>query len=248
MAIPPRSFEDPTVLIKNSKELVDNLSIEERVQGTPRGEEASQEQQLESSGRSGYRLLQPWPAVPSSRLEKKDVENMTRGCENLQRIRSRSNGFRYRRRQVMADVATFAGGASFSQASLTASITFEGSPAKPDGPADPRPWWLTMTNPMPMPWPRAWRVLAMSASWQPAAREGLRLIEEQIFDIIITDLIMDGIGGLEILAKAKRELPDAEVVILTGHGTIKTAVDRHASRGDDLLTKAPRHRRASPRS
>ncbi|KAJ3061169.1 hypothetical protein HK102_009213, partial [Quaeritorhiza haematococci] len=55
-------------------------------------------------------------------------------------------------------------------------------------------------------------------------REGLRLIEEQSFDIIISDLIMDGVGGLEILAKAKRELPDAEVVILTGHGTIKTAV------------------------
>jgi len=39
-----------------------------------------------------------------------------------------------------------------------------------------------------------------------SGREGLRLIEEQTFDIIITDLIMDGVGGLEILAKAKREL------------------------------------------
>src|SRR5258708_37584614 len=57
-----------------------------------------------------------------------------------------------------------------------------------------------------------------------SGREGLRLIEEQNFDIVITDLIMDQVGGLEVLAKAKRELPDAEVVILTGHSTVKTAV------------------------
>src|SRR6516164_7503178 len=54
--------------------------------------------------------------------------------------------------------------------------------------------------------------------------EALRLIEEQVFDLIITDLIMEGIGGMEVLAKAKRELPDAEVVILTGYSTIKGAV------------------------
>jgi len=67
--------------------------------------------------------------------------------------------------------------------------------------------------------------------------EGLRLIEEQVFDIIITDLIMEGVGGLEVLAKAKRELPDAEVVILTGHSTIKTAVTAMQSGASTYLTK-----------
>ena len=67
--------------------------------------------------------------------------------------------------------------------------------------------------------------------------EGLRLIEEQTFDIIISDLIMEGVGGLEILAKAKRELPDAEVVILTGHGTIKTAVTAMQAGATTYLTK-----------
>ncbi len=70
-----------------------------------------------------------------------------------------------------------------------------------------------------------------------SGREGLRLIEEQSFDIIITDLIMDGVGGLEILAKSKRELPDAEVVILTGHGTIKTAVTAMQAGATTYLTK-----------
>ena len=65
----------------------------------------------------------------------------------------------------------------------------------------------------------------------------LRLIEEQNFDIILTDLIMDSVGGLEVLAKAKRELPDAEVVILTGHSTIKTAVTAMQAGAATYLTK-----------
>jgi two-component system, NtrC family, response regulator HydG len=70
-----------------------------------------------------------------------------------------------------------------------------------------------------------------------SGREGMRLIEEQTFDIVLTDLIMDGVGGLEILAQAKRELPDAEVVILTGHGTIKTAVTAMQAGATQYLTK-----------
>ena len=70
-----------------------------------------------------------------------------------------------------------------------------------------------------------------------SGRDGLRLIEEQEFDIILTDLIMEGAGGLEILRKAKQELPDAEVVILTGHGTIKTAVTAMQAGATTYLTK-----------
>src|SRR5690349_669518 len=67
--------------------------------------------------------------------------------------------------------------------------------------------------------------------------EALRLIEEQVFDIVITDLIMEGVGGMEVLAKAKRELPDAEVVILTGHSTIKTAVMAMQAGASNYLIK-----------
>lgn len=68
-------------------------------------------------------------------------------------------------------------------------------------------------------------------------RDALRVIEEQPFDIVLTDLIMDGVGGLEVLDKAKRELPDAEVVILTGHSTIKTAVAAMQAGATTYLTK-----------
>jgi two-component system response regulator HydG len=65
----------------------------------------------------------------------------------------------------------------------------------------------------------------------------LEMIEEQTFDIVVTDLIMEGVGGLEVLAKAKRELPDAEVVILTGHSTVKTAVTAMQAGATTYLTK-----------
>ena len=48
---------------------------------------------------------------------------------------------------------------------------------------------------------------------------------------------MEGVGGLEVLAKAKRELPDAEIVVLTGHSTIKTAVTAMQLGASTYLTK-----------
>src|SRR4051794_41922971 len=81
-----------------------------------------------------------------------------------------------------------------------------------------------------------------------SGREGLRLIEEQSFDIVITDLIMDEIGGLEVLAKSKRELPDAEVVILTGHSTAKTAATAMQAGAPPHLTKPPHLNQRPPRA
>lgn len=70
-----------------------------------------------------------------------------------------------------------------------------------------------------------------------SGRDALRLIEEQTFDVVVTDLIMDDVGGLEVLAKAKSELPDSEVVILTGHSTVKTAVTAMQAGATTYLTK-----------
>ncbi len=54
--------------------------------------------------------------------------------------------------------------------------------------------------------------------------EGARMIEEGPFDVVITDLVMSDIDGLGVLAKAKEELPEAEVILMTGHGTVPSAV------------------------
>ena len=57
-----------------------------------------------------------------------------------------------------------------------------------------------------------------------SGKRAVALIESQTFDVVVTDLMMDEVDGLEILRKSKEELPDAEVILLTGHASIKTAV------------------------
>ncbi|MFM7184860.1 MAG: sigma-54-dependent transcriptional regulator [Planctomycetota bacterium] len=54
--------------------------------------------------------------------------------------------------------------------------------------------------------------------------EGSRRIEAEPFDIVVTDLMMNDIGGLEILARAKQAAAETEVIVVTGHGTIPSAV------------------------
>ena len=56
-------------------------------------------------------------------------------------------------------------------------------------------------------------------------KRGAELLEKDAFEIVITDLKMPDVGGLEILAKCKEVLPDAEVILVTGHGTIQSAVE-----------------------
>ena len=54
---------------------------------------------------------------------------------------------------------------------------------------------------------------------------GAEIIEEAPFDVVITDLVMSDIDGLGILKRAKAEQPDAEVILMTGHGTVPSAVE-----------------------
>ena len=70
------------------------------------------------------------------------------------------------------------------------------------------------------------------------------LIESQTFDVVVTDLMMDEVDGLDILRKSKEELPDAEVILLTGHASIKSAVSAGQHGVHTYLTK-PKHRHES---
>jgi len=54
--------------------------------------------------------------------------------------------------------------------------------------------------------------------------EGGRRIEQDVFDVVVTDLMMNDIGGLEILARAKQVSAETEVIVVTGHGTVPSAV------------------------
>ena len=54
---------------------------------------------------------------------------------------------------------------------------------------------------------------------------GVAAVESDVYDVVVTDLKMDGTDGLAVLEKTKEELPEAEVIVVTGYGTVESAVD-----------------------
>lgn len=58
-----------------------------------------------------------------------------------------------------------------------------------------------------------------------SGKAGARMIEERPFDLVVTDLMMNDIDGLGILERSKADQPDAEVILMTGYGTVPSAVD-----------------------
>ena len=55
--------------------------------------------------------------------------------------------------------------------------------------------------------------------------EGLKLLEKESFDLVMTDLKMPDMDGIEVLRSVKENWPDTELILITGHGTVATAVD-----------------------
>jgi two-component system response regulator HydG len=58
-----------------------------------------------------------------------------------------------------------------------------------------------------------------------SGKAGADAIDRDEFDVVLTDLRMSGIDGLAIVRKARSEQPEAEVVVMTGFGDVKTAVE-----------------------
>lgn len=51
--------------------------------------------------------------------------------------------------------------------------------------------------------------------------QALRLVEDQVPDVMVLDLKMPGIDGMEVLRRVRKAYPQVQVVILTGHGSEK---------------------------
>jgi DNA-binding NtrC family response regulator len=68
-------------------------------------------------------------------------------------------------------------------------------------------------------------------------QSGIKLLESQPFDCVITDLRMPGIDGLGVLQWVAAHQPDVDVLMLTGHGDIKDAVQAMKQGAWDFLIK-----------
>src|SRR6201994_816587 len=72
---------------------------------------------------------------------------------------------------------------------------------------------------------------------EPDAAAGLRRIEAQSWDLLITDIELPGMTGLELLERARQLVPDLPVAVLTGHATVDYAVTALRSSAAEFLEK-----------
>ncbi|HKF21536.1 MAG TPA: sigma-54 dependent transcriptional regulator [Candidatus Angelobacter sp.] len=76
------------------------------------------------------------------------------------------------------------------------------------------------------------------ACWEAESAEAaLECLEEESPDIVLTDLMMPNMSGLEFLPRVKQLLPRCEIAIMTGHGSIETAVQAMRLGACDYITK-----------
>ncbi len=70
-----------------------------------------------------------------------------------------------------------------------------------------------------------------------SAEAALAMLESEAPDIVLADLMMPNMTGLEFLPRVKEILPRAEIAIMTGHGSIETAVQAMKLGAYDYITK-----------
>jgi DNA-binding NtrC family response regulator len=64
-----------------------------------------------------------------------------------------------------------------------------------------------------------------SVSSAKTGAEGLDRLCESEYDLVITDLVMEDLNGLELLGRIKNKFPDVEVILITGYASIPTAIE-----------------------
>src|SRR5262245_50238366 len=67
--------------------------------------------------------------------------------------------------------------------------------------------------------------------------EGLRNLNSETVDLVLCDLNMPGMSGLEVLQKTHEKHPDLPVVLITAHGTVQTAVRAMQDGAADFMIK-----------
>ena len=70
-----------------------------------------------------------------------------------------------------------------------------------------------------------------------SGEEALSIFKEQDPPIVLTDIKMPGMDGIELLQRMKEENPDSEVIMITGHGDMELAIQSLKHEATDFITK-----------
>lgn len=81
------------------------------------------------------------------------------------------------------------------------------------------------------------QVRGMEVKTSASALQALDTLEKESFDVIILDLMMPEMDGLEALKRIKHNRPELQVILLTGHGTIEKGVEAMRLGAMDFVEK-----------
>lgn len=70
-----------------------------------------------------------------------------------------------------------------------------------------------------------------------SSTNALRILEERGFDLVLTDLKMEKVDGMQILKKSKSLYPDTEVIMITGYATVESAIHAMKKGAYDYIAK-----------
>ena len=69
--------------------------------------------------------------------------------------------------------------------------------------------------------------------------EGLELIKKKKFDLVLCDIKMNRMDGMEVLEQALAYSPDLPFIMISGHGTVETAIEASKKGAFDFISKPP---------
>lgn len=70
-----------------------------------------------------------------------------------------------------------------------------------------------------------------------SGREALVALERKDFDVVVLDVRMPGMDGIETLKEIKKRHPEIEVIMLTGHGSVKSGIEGMSHGAFDYVLK-----------
>src|SRR5262249_26144380 len=71
----------------------------------------------------------------------------------------------------------------------------------------------------------------------PDAKDALEILRKRPVTVVLTDLMMPGMNGIDLLKAAQTVAPQCEIIVMTAHGTVETAVEAMKEGAYDFVTK-----------